>query len=469
MKMNFMRRTIIVSYFVTLLCMIALIAGADSTTMVSAVWVGNSSVGLVQAQINGKLEMICLPRMEFTEPVDKDELANKLKTGIKRQDAIFHLYQDGIGQPRRQGSMLFASDVFLKELKMTYSGALRSFGYQFKISKKPPFEDAEYARENESGAFVVVSAAKAAQTTNSSVNPASAAGTNVSAGNPGTLGAGGTAISTSGGSTVSVKTSYDVLPAGVLPPSMRKLKDQIDARVREIKNRPYQVEVPKVDVVRWATGKMGMVGVDGRIADAPVEGQKLSLKITPPKDTKLLTPERQKALEGQPCEYVFLRDKNGREAVSGGCHLLSDIYLTDLGQTWQEWVQSQGSTLATPTFGVDANLATGPVNLRLQAVEGTWKRFLTPVLGQISITKPVDGMGSTEIIRLPPLDLGNAKFEDISKAADAQLIGQVVSVSIMVSPDGKPYTELGQKRAARIWLPGKNMGLPLLIKTLTQK
>ncbi|MFZ2958854.1 MAG: hypothetical protein WA705_18340 [Candidatus Ozemobacteraceae bacterium] len=465
MNGGMMRQKVVCLLLVALMCTAGVMVQAGSTTMVSGVWIGNSSVGLVQGEINGKLEMICLPRMEFTAPVEKDALMNRLQLTLKRQDAIFHLYKDEIGRPRRRGSMLFASDVFLKDLKMTYTGALRSFGFSFKVSKKPPYEDTDYARELESGAFVVASAAKTGQGNSSSGSPAPAPGSE--SGVSGSSPRSGTPAPNN--STISVKTSYDVLPAGVIPPSMRKLKNEIDARVKEIKNRPYQVEIPKVDSVRWATGKMGALAVDGRISDAPVEGQKLSLKIIPPTDPKWLTPERQKALAGQACEYVFLRDVNGREAVSGGCHLLSDVYLTDLGQTWQEWVESQGLVVATATWSADARLATAPITLRLLVVEGTWKRLLTPVIGQILVTKPIEGVGSEELLRLPPLELGSTPFADLAKAADAQLAGQAVSVSLMISPDGKPYTELGQKRAARIWLPTKNTSLPLLLKGLAEK
>lgn len=432
-------------------------AGTSDT---KGVWTGSPALGLVAGEINGKIEMICLPRLEFIGAVDHNQLVGRIGGDIKRQNAVFHLYSTDLGKPRRQNGLLFATDVYLMDAKMTYSGLLRSWGFKFKISKKPPFEEPDYMREVESGAFV-------AHTTHQAKNakppaqgqPGSPGGTPVLPPKPGAF---SPAPSMPTGGDTAIQGAFDVLPAGVLPASVRKTKEEMNARLKALKNKPYQAEVPRVDIVRWAGGKMGTIAADGKITDAPCEGQKLTLKIVAPTDAAWLTPERTQKLAGQSCEYIFRRDEQGREALKDGAYQLSDIYFTDLGTTWGEWAVAEGLVLASST--AEPGFASGPVTLKIRVCEGTWKKLMTPAIGLITFAKPLPGLKNEEYVRLPPLDFGKDTFADAAKRIDAQLTGKPVSVSLMVSPDDQPYTELGQKRAARIWLPALNTSLPLLAK-----
>ncbi|MBF0407229.1 MAG: hypothetical protein HQM10_07740 [Candidatus Riflebacteria bacterium] len=409
-----------------------------STMMTNGTWCSAVSLGLVQAEIDGKPMMVVLPRLEFNSEVNPAELLEKLKTLVKKQDAIFHLYHDGLGKPKREGMKFFASDVFLRKLKMTYSGALRAWGYSFKVSKKAPFEEPDYLRDLESGAFV------------SSANSRMSASASAAA------------AKASAKTSESVRTSWDVMPAGVLPPSVRKMKDEIAARIAAVKSRPYKFEKPKVDTVRWASGKMGLLSADGSITNASVEGRKLNLKIDCPENAEWLKEEMAKSINEARCEFIFHRDCNGREVKVSDKYLLADIYFTDSAKTWQEWVEETGNSLSGKLTVPGA--ATAPVVLDIKVVDGVWCGMLTPVLMKVKFEANDYGLNSEEIIRFPGLKLkSDAVFADVSRKFNSITSANPVKISILVSPDGKPYTEFDQKRASVIWFTQKNQSLQSII------
>ncbi|MBF0543560.1 MAG: hypothetical protein HQM08_03960 [Candidatus Riflebacteria bacterium] len=424
---------------------------AGSTMMVNGTWCGPAALGLVQAEIDGSPALVVLPRFEFKAEVNSAELFEKIKKEMGKQDAIFHLYHDGLGKPKRDGMKFFASDVFLKDLKMTYSGALRQWGYSFKVSPKPPFEEPDYIKEIESGAFL-----NSAMSGKGDKLPKPKPEENTQNPPKPTPGA-PQPIPSSG----EIKTSWDVMPQGVLPPAIRKMKEEINARLNAIKSKPYKFEKPKVDVVRWATGKMGNLNSEGRILQAPVEGCKLNLRINVPMDHAWLKAEMAKAILGQKCEYIFHRDLNGREAVREGDYILSDIYFTDLGKTWQEWIEENGLLLASETFS--EGLATSPIQLDIKVVDGVWDALLTPIFLRIGFENNQFNLGSKEIIRFSSLKFPAKPFPEISKKLNASLKGQPVKISLIVSPDGKPYTELNQKRTTVVWFPTQNSNLQALL------
>lgn len=413
-------------------------------------WVMNTTTNVVQAEIAGKGETVCLPRVEFLQEVDPTELQKALKEGVKRQGAVFHLYHDGLGRPKRLGNLLFSQDVYLKDLKMTYVGYLRSLGYRLKVSKKAAFEDPDYLRNVQGGAYL----AEKHQQPASAGGPPSGEPAQPAGPRPMPASAGG----------VSVKTAWDVMPAGVLPPAARKMKKEIEAKIREIKTRPYQKEVILVDPVRWASGRMGTIAADGSIAGATVEGQKPALRITPPATPGWLTPARVQALAGQPCEFILFRSAAGRDLIAKGVYPLADIYFIDLGLTWEDWLTSEG---LTPASGVvEAGAATGPARLAVKVAEGTWKGLKAPVLAEVAFSAAPAGVLPIEILRTTPAEcpLGDAKA--FLARFNAATTGQPVSVSLLVCPDGKPYLELGQKRAQRVLFPKTNKTLAILLKEM---
>ncbi len=424
--------------------------GAD-VILQDGTWVMNTTTNVVQAEIAGKGETVCLPRVEFLQEVDPAELQKALKEGVKRQGAVFHLYHDGLGRPKRIGNLLFSQDVYLKDLKMTYVGYLRSLGFRVKVSKKAAFEDPDYLRNVQSGAYLAEKHQQAGAAAGAAPpgEPARPAGTG-----PTPSGAGG----------VSVKTAWDVMPAGVLPPAARRMKKEIEAKIREIKTRPYQKEIIQVDPVRWASGRMGTLAADGSITGAIVEGQKPALRISPPATAGWLTPARVQALAGQPCEFILFRSAAGRDLVSEGVYPLADIYFIDLGLTWEDWLTSEG---LTPASGVvQAGAATGPVRLAVKVAEGTWKGLKAPVLAEVAFSAAPAGVLPNEILRTTPAEgpIGDAKA--FLGRFNAATVGQPVSVSLLVCPDGKPYLELGQKRAQRVLFPKTNKTLAILLKEL---
>jgi len=441
--------------FILGLALISQQAWAGKTTARSGIWIMNSSCDIVHAQIDGKSETVCLPKVEFTDDVDIEVLYRKLKGGIARQEAVFQLYHDGYGTPVRVGNMLFASDVYLKDMKKTFIGVLQNIGYKFKLSDKPAFEDSEYLRDVQAGRYLSASKRKGTiPVISSDKSPSDQQGGNTGTGNR-------------SNSTGSVETISDILPAGVLPPAMRKMKQELDAKLREIKNRPYKVEIIKVDTVRWASGRMGKLTNDGLIADGIIEGTKLNFQIQSPIEKDWLKSVKAETLISQPCEYILQRDLNGREFQKNGRYFLADLYFTDLGLTWSDWLVSQGVTPAS--YVIDSGFATGPITLSKSVLNGKWRGLKAPVIGVVAFDEPVDGMEKEEIVRVPPLEDKIKDFKDFAKRLDSKTANKVVNVSLLICPDGKPYLELGQKRVARIYFPDLKSTLLMLMEQAFQK
>ncbi len=431
-------------------------AQKSKTTMQNGVWVSNLSCELIQGEINEKSELICLPKIEFIGNVEKEELKKRLAAGIPRQDAVFHLYHDGLGKPTRMGKMLFASDIYLKEAKMTYVGILRSWGYKFKISKVPAFSDPDYIRDVQSGAFISgSSSAGAAGTNGSSGSGGSGTGEGKTTGKApqgGQQGAGG-----------SVSTSYDSLPAGVLHPSIRKMKKELDAKIKEIKGRPFQAEVIRVDPVRWATGRMGFLESTGIIRNSFIEGKTLDAVITPPAKSGWFTPELAAELASQPTEFILQRDLNGREIRKDNALVLADVYLVDLGLTWNDWLESKGLTPASAT-ALPPHFASGPVTLGKKVVQGVFKEMKAPVLALVGFEGGTDGLPNEELIRVPPPETAVGNVRSFLDKINPGLAGKKVSVSFLACPDGSWYEELGQKRAARVYFPDTSKTLGMVFR-----
>ncbi len=433
---------------------------AGNTLMVTGTWVSNLSVSVVSAEINGKTEIICLPRLEFKEPIDRQALAQKMKEGVKRQEAIFHLYHDGIATPIRKNNLLFSADVYLKEAKMTYIGLLREWGYGFKVIRKPPMDDPDYMQTIAAESMIgSLSATKKPATP----KPASEGAAGI--GQPGQKHPEGGSLSSSGGPLPSelldIREKYSVMPAGVLHPSVRKEKQELEAKLKELKSRPYKSETPRVDPVRWASGKMGLIESNGTISQAVVEGQRISLQaIVPPKDW--WKPTMRTALASQPCEFIFQRDNYGLEAIRDGKMMLADLYFSDLGQTWDEWLREQGSEPASMTS--DPSWATGSVELKVRVAHGTWLELMAPSVAKIGFASPPAGLQSVELVRLPPHDFPIKDYRTFRAAVDNVLKQRPVAVSLLYCLNGKPYTELGQKRALRVYLPQTKETVQLLMQ-----
>jgi|GEM_PF-788927 len=422
-------------------------------SMVNGTWLMNITPVLIQAEISGKTEIICLPRIEFASDINRDEIKKRLREGIKKQDAVLHIYHDELNRPIKSGNVLFASDIFLKSLKMTYFSALREWGYRFKVSRQPPFEDRTYVQDAQSQGFIEMSSSLKTGQKSSGDSSAETAG---SATGQGTRG------STSAGSGGSMSIAH-LLPAGYLPPEVRKMKKELDRKIREIKTRPFKAEVISVDPVRWAGGRMGIIRSDGTATGCVIEGRNVNVRLPVPAKADWLNPAISTALASQPCEFILQRDTNGREIRRDGAYVLADLYLTDTGLTWNDWLQSQGAPAAVPP--ADLTFATAPVTLKIQVVDGRWQGLKAPALCSVTFAaKRPAGVSGTEIIRVPPAEIPITDFRTYTArlAASTQL-QEEINVTLLLFPDGTPYEELGQKRAQRIYLPKKQATLLMLM------
>ncbi len=405
-------------------------------------WQSISSFQLIQARIDDQNEQVCLPRIIFKDEVDQDKLREEIKKGIPGQDAIFHLYHDGLGRPKKQGGMYYASDVFLKDMKVTYTGYLRKLGYNFSISKTPAFEDPEFMSDVILSKRIITSMQESAKTPGGQRGDSAA-----DAGKPKISG-------------MRVTTIFDVLPAGVIPPRIRKQQEEIARRVNALKGRPYETEIVQIDPLRWAAGRMGLIRADGVISGANVEGQKPELEIRVPTGKSWLTPEMIAELNGQPCEFVLQRDANGLEVIAGNRYLLRDIYFNNLKQSWEEWLKTRG--LVTPDFIERPEYATGTIPLEVKLVSGRWKGLKAPVLAQIDFARTSQLNGHSELFRVFPPNPRPKNFASFAEKFNQLFIDKETDVSLLVCPDGKPYHELGQKRARRLYFPGAKNNLDML-------
>lgn len=382
---------------------------------------------VVSATINDNIEQVCLPRIEFQADVDTNLLRRQLQEGIARQEAVFHLYHDGLARPKRQGGMLYASDVYLRDQKITYTGFLRQLGYKIKISKKPPHEDTDHIRSILYGTHL---AAEAEEKQKEEEKAAAASAAVVEEGEEEPSGQ-------------RVGTIYDVLPEGVIPPSIRRQMREVDKRIKELKARPYKEETVLLDPVRWTTGKMGMIRQDGTIVGAFVEGQKPEMFISVPSEANWLSAEMISQINGQVCEFVFQRDINGLEVQENGRYYIRDLYFRDLRLTWKEWLKKHGRLLADPES--KPNYATTSISLRTKAIKGSWEGFRAPVLCVVKLNN------RAELIRIMPPQQRPASFAGFARQFDQRFKGKPINVSLLVCPNGQSYTELGQRKAKRIY------------------
>ncbi|HEY9071041.1 MAG TPA: hypothetical protein VIV61_12355 [Candidatus Ozemobacteraceae bacterium] len=418
-------------------------------SMVNGTWLMNITTVLIQGEINGKTEILCLPKVEFASDIDRDELRKRLKDGIKKQEVVFHVYHDDLNRPIRSGNVLFASDIFLKSLKMSYFTALRSWGYRFKVSRQPPFEDRTYVQDVQSQGFLVISAdMKSSQKTGDTAGAAVQPGQNPVA---------------AGGSSGGSMSIAHLLPAGYLPPDVRRMKKELDRKLKEIKSRPFKAEEISVDPVRWAGGRMGILRPDGTATACMIEGRTATVRLPTPGTTGWLKPNLAAALASQPCEFILQRDVNGHEITRDGALVLADLYLTETGLTWNDWLQSQGLPAAIPA--TDPTFATGPIRLTKLVRNGTWQGLKAPALCAITFTEPSSpGTAPAEVMRISPAEKPFGDFRAFaSRLAVTAPLQTAVNVTLLVCPDGSVYQEMGQKRAHRIYFPGKQSTLMMLM------
>ncbi len=434
-----------------LICLLAVLgvipstlAALGPTTTQNGYWETITSFQVVQARINGQNEQVCLPRIIFKEEVNPDLLKEQIKKGIPGQEAVFHLYHDGLGKPKKQGGMYYASDVFLKDMKVTYTGYLQKLGYKFSISNKPAFEDHEFMRSVHYSKQITTAMQERDK---AAANAGSKSGDNQDA-------------KRLQPSSMRVTTIFDVLPAGVIPPRIRAQQEEIARRVNALKGRPYETEIVQVDPLRWAAGRMGLLREDGIISGANVEGQKPELQIRVPSGNGWLTPDMIKELNGQPCEFVLQRNLNGLEINENNRFLLRDIYFANLKLSWEEWLKKNGQTC--PAMIDRPEFATGTVALEVKIVSGKWKELKAPVLCQIDFAKTSSLNGPTELFRVFPPDPRPKNFATFAGQFNRIFAGRDADVSMLVCPDGKPYHELGQKRARRIYFFSEKNTLDML-------
>lgn len=401
------------------------------TIATTGIWEGISSHQVIQAKIDDQYERICLPRIEFDDDIDQQMLKNTIKEGIKTQKAVFQLYHDGLGRPKKENGMYYASDVFLKDLKMTYTAYLRRAGYKFKVSRKPAFEDTELLRGVLYSDHIVTRMAEIEKQERENKDKKPEPHKEISA--------------------MRVTTIYDVLPKGVIPPRIRKQQEEIARRIAELKNRPYETEIVQIDPLRWASGRMGLIREDGVISGANVEGQKPELVILPPEQPGWLTPRMIGELNGQPCEFVLHRYTNGLEVIQNSRYLVRDIYFSKWKLSWEEWLAKHGIEYSEPDLLPD--FATGTIPLEVKLVSGKFNSLRAPVLCEIDFARPNKLVSSNEIIRIFPPDPRPQNFIKFANKFNEVFNGKEADVAILVCPDGEPYTEIGQRRARRIYFP----------------
>lgn len=404
-----------------------------------------SSHQVIQAKIDGKIEQICLPKFEFETEIDDRELKKQIKNGLNSQEAIFHLYHDGLARPKKQGGMLFASDVYLKDIKMTYTGFLRKLGLKFKISKIPPFEDKAHLRGVSYHRHIVAEQMAADKAAKEKPEPAgSDKQKNIS--------------------TMRIQTIWDVLPRGVIPPAIRRQQKEIETRIKAMKSRPYRAEIVKVDPVRWASGKMGTLAADGSITGSYLEGQNPDLQITTPSESNWLSAAMISELKDQPCEFIFQLDLNGHEIVTDNRYFLRDIYFTNLKISWDEWLKKHGKNFVDP--GNRKDFADKTIDLQVKLVSGTFAGMRAAVVIGADFPAEDKLVKKSELIRVFAPKPFPKKFVAFAKRFNQLFKGKPAEFSILLCPDGKPYTELGQKRARRVFFPESQNTMQMLQQQL---
>lgn len=432
--MHKIRFTIVLIYLVLL--SIPVYSLRAPTIQKSGRWEALNSIYLVTAKIDDKAERVCLPRLIFKEKTDENQLEQKIREATSSQDAVFHLYHDGLGRPKKENGMFYASDVFLKDLNMTYTGYVRKLGYKFTLSKTPAYEDDDYLREigtsdSLSGTVdkLISAKKKADEEEKEKEDPQKKLAFK---------------------SHLRVATVYDVLPKGVIPSPIRNQHSKVASIINNLKSRPYKTEIIQIDPLRWASGYMGSLNEKGEIDMARCEGQIVDMVIRVPNKSGWLTAEMLKELKNTPCEYVLSRYKNGLEVVEGARYLLHDIYFGKLKLSWEEWLAKHG--LECPEFKEKPEYASGVVPIEIRTVNGILKSLDALSLCQINFTEKSNLVYPQEIMRVFPPKPRPEKKQILKflRAYNQAYSGKSLTVHLMVCPDGKSYTELGQKRAKRI-------------------
>ena len=395
-------------------------------------WVSLSSSLVVDAIIDDKAEKVCLPKLIWKEEVDKEQLEKVMREGLASQDAVFNLYHDGLGRPKKENGYYYASDVLLKDIDMTYTGYLRKNGFKFSVSSTPSYDDPEFLDVVMAGEDSKLLGNKLKKIEKEKEEKREKEP------KPGSM------------STLRVATVYDVLPKGVLPHPIRSEQAKVAAIVANLKARPYKTEIIQMDPLRWASGRMGMLNEKGEIDMAKCEGQIIDFIIRVPEKAGWLTPEMLKEIKDTPCEYVLSRYKNGLEVVEGTRYLLHDIYFGKLKLSWEEWLEKHD--LKCPEFIEKPEYASGVVPIEIHRVNGIFKSLDALSVCQINFVEKSNLVYPQEIMRVFPPKPKPEKKQSIKfvKEYTKAFQGKKVNVHLMVCPDGKSYTELGQKRIKRM-------------------
>ena len=399
---------------------------------VSGRWQSLISYQVIDAKIDDKSERVCLPKLIFKEEINNKELEEQLREGLQAQDAIFSLYHDGLGSPKKFNGIYYASDIFLKELNTTYTGYLKKLGYKFTVSKTPAYEDPDYLDTTYLNNDISNKVKKLKELKEEKEKE------EAKKGEPGSK------------SNLRVATVYDVLPKGVIPPSIRNEQAKIAAIVANLKVRPYKTEIIQMDPLRWASGYMGTLNEKGEIDMAKCEGQIVDMLIRVPDKAGWLSPQMLEEIKQTPCEYVLSRYKNGLEVVEGTRYLLHDIYFGKLKLTWEEWLEKHG--LKCPEFIEKPEYAKGVVPIEIHTVNGIFKSLDALSICQINFTEKSKLVYPQEIMRVFPPKPKPQKKQGLRfvRSFTEKYKGKNVTVHLMVCPDGKSYTELGQKRIKRM-------------------
>ncbi|MGM0601422.1 MAG: hypothetical protein ACQETH_16545 [Candidatus Rifleibacteriota bacterium] len=396
-----------------------------------------SSHQIVLAEIDDKLIKVCLPEFQFKQEINARRLKKEIENHLKTQKAVFHLYHDGLGSPLKKGGMLYASDFYLRDLKMTYTGFLHKLGMEFKVSKTPPHKDKNYMRNILYGSHVARQSKKQEESEDNKEKKEKKLS-----------------------SKMRVTTIWDVLPAGVIPPRIRKQQKLIDARIKALKNRPYKKEVVVIDPLRWASGIMGTINENGTITGSNVEGQHPELHIVPPNLKNWLSPQMKSEIKGQPCEFVLQLTNTGHEVKVNNKYYVRDIYFRKLKLSWQEWLEKHKIDYTQPT--PEPDFATNTIKLNVELASGKFEGFKAMVLCGASFPENEPLVNKKETLRIFPPDPMPKRFVAFARRFNQLFSGKNADFSLLVCSDGKPYTELGQKRARRIYFPEKKATMKML-------
>ncbi len=426
-------------------------AALPATIQEMGTWDGLSSFQVILGTVKGENVRICLPTVHFNSKINKEKLQQELRKGIAKQDAIFNLYHDGVGRPKKQGGMYYASDVFLRDLKMTYTGYLSKLGYKFTVSNKPAYEDQDTFKD-------IVYSQSVAQTKKEQDERKAAVEAKKKK-----------AKRREKPPTRRIETIYDILPPGVIPPRTRKEIAEINRRIEAMKNQPYTTKNIEVDPVRWARGVCGLLKENGEITGAVVEGRKLQLAIRVPKQKGWLTVAMIKELEGANCEFMLQRDRNGREVVENGHYLIRDFYLYDAKISYEEWLEKHN--IDCPEFVQKENYAEQPIVIDTEYLTGTWGKTMGLAVAGVVFPQKTKLVNEKELIRVFPIKNRpkGFRFRNFAAAFDKKYANAKIGITLMVCQDGVPYTELGQKRALRIYFSDETANLDMLQEELANK